>query len=147
MSKTYEYLHVVFGTKLRKPTIDNEHKEELLHYLFALLKEMGCYVYRINAMEDHVHIFFDKNKKMIVETIVQKLKGASSAWMRRSGLFPYFEGWAKEYFAGSISSWDKDMIINYIANQPYHHKKMTFEEEMMRIYKSAGVEWHPNDFL
>ena len=47
-----------FGTKNRERTIFPEHKEDLLKVLFAELKDMGCYVYRINAMTDHVHLFF-----------------------------------------------------------------------------------------
>ena len=147
MSKTYRYTHMVFGTKGRQKTINKAHKEDLLKYIFTLLQNKGNYVYRINAMEDHVHLFFDRNASMLESEIAQFVKGASSHWMKKSGLFPQFEGWAKEYFCGSISSWDKDRIINYVANQEHHHAGMTFVDEIKRLYASAGLRWDDRDFL
>ena len=145
MSKTFEYTHMVFATKGRKHTISLLHRQKLIDYLMTLLRELDCFVYQINAMPDHVHMFFDKNKHMPTEDIARIVKGKASYWMRRCGDFPKFEAWGKEYFAGSISAWDKDMISGYIANQDKHHGNMTFVDEMKRLYAAAGLPWHDND--
>lgn len=147
MSKTTEYTHMVFGTRGRELTIFGEHRRDLLNYMFYLLKELGCYVYRINAMPDHVHLFFDKNKKMLVEDIARIVKSKSSAWMKSSGFFPCFQGWCREYYSSSISPWDRDKIIGYVANQEQHHSEMKFVDEMKRLYKASGQAWDDRDMM
>ena len=147
MSKTYEYIHMVFGTKNRMATISPGQKEHLIAYMYTLLKDKECFVYRINAMPDHIHLFFDKSPKLLISDTAKFLKAASSKWMKDSGRFPSFQGWAREYFAGTISPWDKNMIIDYIAKQEFHHREMSLMEEMKRLYKSAGFSWHDNDFM
>ena len=147
MSKTYEYIHLVFATRERQRVLIGENRARLEGFLFALLKDQGHYPYRVTVMPEHVHMFFDKNKFVCIPELAQSIKGASSRWIKQNELFPYFQGWGKEYFAGSISSWDKDMIIKYVANQEKHHSGLNFVDEMKRLYASAGLIWHNSDLL
>jgi hypothetical protein len=38
-------------------------------------------------------------------------------------------------------AWNKDRIINYIANQIEHHRHKTFKEEYIEMLEKAGVKF------
>ena len=47
---------IVFGTKNRKPTIAEEQCEKLYKYIWGIVKESNCKLYRINGIPDHIYI-------------------------------------------------------------------------------------------
>jgi putative transposase len=51
-----------------------------------------------------------------------------------------FEGWGKSYCAFTYNYKDKDVITHYIMQQEEHHKKMSFEEELISLLKENGIE-------
>src|SRR5439155_25864979 len=53
------FYHIIFGTKYRKPTIDEAHCKDLYRYMSGIIKRKNCKLYRINGVEDHIHIFSD----------------------------------------------------------------------------------------
>ena len=58
-----------------------------------------------------------------------------------------FRGWAREYFATTISPSDKDRIIEYIKTQPEHHGFMPIDEELRRLHSYVGLPLHENDYM
>lgn len=60
-------------------------------------------------------------------------------WMKESGFFPNFVGWAEGYGSFTCSYRDSDRIIEYIKNQQEHHKKLSFEEEYRALLAEYGV--------
>jgi len=71
---------------------------------------------------------------------MRDLKASSSKWLKQSGKFPKFRGWAIGYGAFTYSWRDKDMIINYIKYQQKHHKSRTPDYELKRLLKEQGIE-------
>jgi len=51
--------HIVFRTKGSEKTITHEHREELYKYIWGITKNKNCVLFRINGMDEHVHIFSD----------------------------------------------------------------------------------------
>ena len=135
------YYQIVFSTKDRKPTISEDHCDELYKYIWGIIDNKKCKLYRINGVEDHIHIFSDLNASIALADYVKDIKIASSLWMKECGKFPDFKGWQEGYGAFTYSNRDKNMIIEYIKNQKLHHKKETFEEEFRRILKENGVKF------
>jgi hypothetical protein len=70
---------------------------------------------------------------------LRDIKTASSLWLKQSGKFPDFQGWADGYAAFTYTYRDKDLIVNYIKKQQEHHKKVTFEEELRRLLLENDV--------
>ena len=135
------YYQIVFGTKYRKPTINLEHEEELYKYIWGVIKNKNCKLYRINGIEDHIHIMCDLHPSVSLSRLVQDIKVATSLWMKECGKFPLFEGWQIGYGAFTYSIREKDMIINYIKKQKEHHKKEDFVEEYKRLLIENGIEF------
>ena len=135
------FYHIIFGTKYRKPTIDEAHCKDLYGYMSGIIKKKNCKLYRINGVEDHIHIFSDLHPSISLSDYVKDIKVASSIWIKESGKFPHFKAWQGGYGAFTYSLREKDMIINYIKNQKEHHKKETFYDEFKRILVENGVEF------
>ncbi|MCD8043584.1 MAG: IS200/IS605 family transposase [Tannerellaceae bacterium] len=140
MSYTQIIYHIILRTKNSRPTIQQKHAEELYRYIWGIIKNKKGTLYRINGIEDHIHLISDLHPTVALSDYVKDIKVASSVWMKESGLFPLFNGWGDGYCALTYSYNEKDVVINYVKNQQEHHKKETFREEIIRVFKEMGVE-------
>ena len=131
--------HIVFRTKSGKKTLTQEHIKELYAYMLGTIKNKNCFLYRINGMEDHIHILSDLHPSIALADYMRDIKTASSLWLKQHEKFPAFEGWADGYAALTYAWRDKDLIVNYIKNQQEHHKKETFEEEYRKFLEAHGI--------
>lgn len=141
--------HVVFRTKFNVKAINVAHEHELYSYIWGTVKNQSGHLYRINGTEDHLHLLTDLHPSICLADFVKTIKVASSKWMKLSGKFPAFEGWASQYCAITCSIKERDVIIEYIKNQKSHHKTEAFKDEMDRILMENGIavssEWYWKD--
>lgn len=140
---TYTQLlyHIVFSTHQRKPTLSENGRSELFAFIFGLLKNKNCHLYRINGMEDHLHIFTHIHPTIAVSSLIKDIKLASSDMIKRNGLFDDFEGWQKGYGAFTVHYASKDNLIEYIKNQQEHHRKINFLDEYKHILEENGIQF------
>lgn len=141
------FYHIVFGTKHREPTINEKNESELYKYIWGILKNKKCKLYRINGMPDHIHIFCDLHPNINLSNLVKDIKVATNLWMKESGLFPEFIGWQEGYGAFTVSFKDKETIINYIKNQKEHHKTETFEDEFKKLLAEHGIDFDESNIF
>ncbi|MHC1703073.1 MAG: IS200/IS605 family transposase [Tenuifilaceae bacterium] len=132
--------HIIFRTKNGKKTLTKENSKELYAYILGIIKRKGCFLFRINGTEDHLHIFSDLHPSIALADFVRDIKTSSSIWLKQSGKFKEFDGWADGYAALTYAWKDKEMIVNYIINQIAHHQKDSFEDELRRLLKENGIE-------
>jgi len=137
MSTVKLLTHIVFATKRREMTINEEHCEDLYRYVTSFLKKHNCYLKRVNGIENHIHILVDIHPSISVAALVQKLKHDSSVWMAQSHLFPNWLGWCEGYFACTVSPRAQDAVIEYIKSQKQHHKVKLFDDEYMVIIEKC----------
>ena len=135
------YYQIVFSTKHRKPVLNIEYEDQLYKYIWGIVKNKNCTLYRINGMPDHIHLFTDLHPSVSLSSFVKDIKVSSNLWIKQSGLFPDFEEWQTGYGAFTYSEREKDMIISYIKNQKEHHKNESFEDEYKNLLKSHRVEF------
>ena len=141
MSFRQIFYQIVFSTKKREPSIAEIHCQELYKYIWGIIKNRNCKLYRINGIEDHIHIFSDLNPSHSLADYVKDIKTASSIWMKECGKFPEFNGWQEGYGAFTYSVKEKNIIIEYIKNQKEHHKTETFSDEYKRLLVENGIEF------
>lgn len=101
------FYQIVFGTKNRQATLPEAHCEELYKYIWGVIKNHYCTLYRLNGTEDHIHIFSDLHPSVSLADYVKDVKVASSLWMKGSGQFPKFTGWQDGYGAFTCSIKEK----------------------------------------
>lgn len=138
--------HIVFRTKDSANCLNFENSEELYKYIWGIIKNKNCVLYRINGMENHIHILSDVHPSIALADFLRDIKTASSLWLKESGKFPNFNGWANGYAAFTYAFGDKDKVLNYIKNQREHHKMVTFEEELRKLLIEHGVELNEKYF-
>ena len=141
MSYRQIFYQIVFGSKNRKPVIPETHCKELYQYIFGIIKNKKCKLYRINGIEDHIHIFSDLHPTVSLSDYIKDIKVASSIWMKADGNFPKFEAWQDGYGAFTYSTREKDMILNYVKNQKEHHKTEIFYDEFKGLLIENGIEF------
>ena len=132
-------IHIVFHTKYNIPAIDPKHKKELFRYIWGIVKNKNCVLFQINGVENHIHILSDLHSSISLADYVKDIKVASSIWMKQSGLFPKFKGWAEGFGAFSCAYRNRQVIINYIKNQEEHHRKEKYDKEIIRLLKENGI--------
>ena len=140
---TYTQLlyHIVFSTYQRTQSLSENGRPELFALIFGLLKNKNCHLYRINGMEDHLHIFTHIHPTIPVSSLIKDIKLASSDMIKRNRLFDHFEGWQKGYGAFSVNYSSKDKLIEYIKSQQEHHQKIDFIQEYKRILEENGIRF------
>jgi len=79
------YLQFVFAVKHRQSLIAKEHKEELHKYIGGIIKNKNCKPYRINGMDDHIHIFSDMHPSVCLADYVKDIKVSTNFWMKKFG--------------------------------------------------------------
>ncbi len=135
------FYQIVFSTKDRVPAITEKYETDLYKYIWGVIKNKKCTLYRINGMPDHLHIFSDLHPTVCLSDFVKDIKIASNLWMKESGKFPDFEAWQSGYGAFTYSIREKEMIMNYIRNQKSHHKTENFKEEFRRLLEENDVDF------
>jgi putative transposase len=135
--------HVIWTPFERNPIMKKDARRELYNYIFGILKNKNCHVYRINGVEDHLHLAFSLHPSVSLASLIKDIKLASNQMIKSSGLFEGFEGWQEGYAAFTHSYSSLDTLVNYIKNQEEHHKKVSFKEEYLQLLKEHGVEFDP----
>lgn len=134
------YYHIMFHTKRNEPTLKSEAKD-IYNYMWGIVKNKNSKLYQINGIEDHIHLLVDIHPSIAVADFMQDLKAFSSSWVKKSGCYPAFKGWANGYGCFTSSVREKDTLIKYIKGQVEHHKTESFEDEYRRLLKENGVDF------
>ena len=140
MSYTQIYVHIVLRTKNSEKSLSQHNISELYKYIWGIVKNKKCRLYRINGIEDHIHLLISLHPTITLSDLIKSIKVSSNLWMKSHENFPHFRGWGERYAAFSCGYRDKDKLIKYIMNQQEHHKKEDFKEETRRIFFEEGME-------
>lgn len=133
-------VHLVFSTKDRRPLITDAVRPQLHAYMVGILGKHGSPSLITNSVADHVHILLSLSRTITVAKVVEELKTGSSSWIKTQGqMFADFF-WQNGYGAFSIGQSGVDNLKAYIANQPEHHRRVTFQEEYRMFLKKYAVE-------
>jgi putative transposase len=132
---------IVFSTKDRTPVLVKEKRPELFKYIWGLLRKKKCHLYRINGVEDHIHIVTHLHPTVALAALIKDIKVSSSDFIKENNIFPDFENWQLGYAAFTYSFTAKNHLIEYVKNQEDHHRITTFREELIALLKEHGVEF------
>jgi REP element-mobilizing transposase RayT len=119
----------------------------LFAYIFQLLKNKKCFLYRINGVEDHVHILTHVHPSISISTLVKDIKVSTSVFIKRDLVFKNFNGWQEGYGAFTETIKTKDRLIEYVKNQEKHHEKMSFFDEYKGLLEDHGIAFEEKFLL
>jgi REP element-mobilizing transposase RayT len=140
MAYTQIIYHIVLRTKRSELSINQDNISSLYRYIWGIVKNKKGKLYRINGMEDHLHILSDLHSSIALADFVKTIKVSTSLWMKQSSDFSAFQGWEEGYAAFTYSYKEKEILINYIKNQQKHHQKEDTQSELKRLWLENGME-------
>jgi REP element-mobilizing transposase RayT len=149
MSHTYSSnrIHVVFSTKERQKRLREEIQPKLWAYIAGIARHHGFEGIKIGGAEDHCHALILLPAPMPLSKAVQTLKGCSSKWLDDTGAAGNNFAWQEGYGAFSVSASQTAGVVEYIRNQPEHHKRRNYEEEFLELLKRYGIAYDPAHVL
>ncbi len=139
-------LHLVYSTKNREEYLEDENlQKELYAYTSTALKTFDCKSIIIGGTSNHIHILFAMTRTKSISDVIKHTKKETSKWIKTKSLnydkiLSNFS-WQAGYGIFSVSSSQKENVINYIKTQKEHHKKMSFKEELIAFYKKNDIEY------
>ena len=74
---------IVFSTKHRTPYLHKDMRHELFKFIWGIFKNKKCHLYRINGVEDHLHIIMDLHPSVTLADLVKDIKLASTSLIKR----------------------------------------------------------------
>ena len=135
------YLHIIFSTKHREPTILEPVRIELFSYLGGICKNLECYPVKVGGYTDHVHILCLLSKRIALMKFLEEIKSHSSKWMKTRGPSLQNFYWQDGYGAFSVNPVDVDIVKTYIETQDEHHKEKSFKDEFLAMLQEYGVAY------
>lgn len=140
---TYSQLlyQIVFSTKNRQPILKKENRKELFKYIWGILNNKNCHLYRINGVSDHIHIITHIHPTESVSDIVKVVKISSGNFIKSEKLFTEFEGWQDGYGAFTYKITALDRLIEYVKNQEKHHKNVSYKEEFISLLEEHKIKF------
>ncbi len=121
----------------------HKDKNDLFAYMGSIIKDNECIPIIINGVEDHVHILFVLSKNIAFAKLVEEIKRHSSRWIKKIDEHYKSFAWQGGYAGFSVSPSVHDKTRFYILNQEKHHKKMSFNEELIAFLKEYKIEYNP----
>lgn len=113
---TQIYYHIIFSTKNRTKSLEKEKRDQLFKYIWGILKNKRCHLYRINGIEDHIHIFTHLHPTIPLASLVKDIKLVSTDFIKKEALFLNFNGW-NGYAAFTVTI-KREVPANLVYKEP-----------------------------
>ena len=112
--------HLVWCSKYRRAVLVGKVEKRLKQLLQQVAKEHEWTIEAMEIMPDHVHLFISFDPRYAVAEIVNRLKGATSRYVRAEfrelrSRIPTL--WSRSYYAGTVGKVSEATIGKYIESQ------------------------------
>ncbi|MBE3133584.1 MAG: IS200/IS605 family transposase [Acidobacteria bacterium] len=147
MSHSSLFAHIVFSTKERRPWLREDVRPRIFQYMGGIAANMKCDLIGAGGVADHVHLVVLVHPSVAAADFVRTLKSNSSGWVHE--VLPDLAGfaWQDGYAAFSVSMSVLPRVKQYVATQEAHHKKMTFEQELVELFRRHNIAYDPRYLL
>ena len=119
------YLHIVFSTK---------HQSNIVAKLAS-----RCFA--VNGTENHVHTLVSLGKTMAISNLVREVKKGSTSWLKRQEAVSRDLSWQDGYGGFSVGRSELPAVRRYIAAQKDHHRRVSYDEELVSLQDEHGVAY------
>ena len=140
-------IHALFSTKHRQPYLDAELRTEIFPYMGGIIAKLNGQPLLINGPSDHVHLLFVQPAALGLSEVMEKVKANSSRWVNQRWPQRARFAWQTGYTAFSVSQSQVEAVKTYIRNQEQHHRKRSFQEELVAFLKQHGIGYDPRFIL
>jgi putative transposase len=144
MANTYTQLYIqfVFTVKGRENLVKESFRDELEKIICGIVTNHKCKTYAIYCNPDHTHLFVGMHPNITPSKLMEQVKSGSSKWLNDKKYLPYKFSWQDGFGAFSYSRSHINNVVQYVINQPEHHKKQTFKEEYLLFLEKFEIEYN-----
>ena len=143
MAQTFTHLlaHVIFSTKERRPLLKAAIRPRLFSYMGGIIRDLDGKAFIINGTSDHVHLLVSMPATISIAEMMRIVKAKSSRWLRDQLPAETGFAWQAGYGAFSVSHSHMEAVNEYIAGQEGHHRKVSFQDELLSFLRKQGMEF------
>jgi len=143
MAYTELVYHIVFSTKERTPWLKSERLTECCRYAGGIVRDLKGTLLDANGAEDHLHLVVTVPPTMALSDLLRETKAGTSRWIHQT--YPALAdfAWQESYAAFTVSKSALPDVLKYVRNQQGHHRKMSFQEELIALLDRHGVKYDP----
>ena len=140
MSYIRIWVHCVWTTKSRIPFLIDKIRDEVISHILENAKSKNIFIDKLNGYDEHLHAIVSLGGTQNTSDIMQKIKGESSYWINKNKLTRLKFEWQDDYYAVSIGMSQLETLRKYIWKQVWHHKELSFEEELNKLIEEYKLE-------
>lgn len=131
------YVHVIFSVKNSASTIRREWRQPMQRTFATILTIYGHQMVASAIMHDHIHLLIRQQPRMLLNTMVVRLKKDSTRWLQEIDpeKAPVFR-WQKGYAVFSVSRSRTGLVRRYLAHQESYHMRINLKQEMESLLES-----------
>jgi len=140
-------VHVVWGTRGRRPWLDPEWRGRLFARTDILAGALGARLVSAGAGRDHVHLYLELPAALALASLVQAVKTGTARWIRRT--FAHRGGfeWQEGYAAFSVTPHDDARLLDDLRHQDVRHREHDFAREYLALLELHGVTYDLQEAL
>ena len=128
-SKAEIYLHFVWATQNRQPTLTPEMERAIHRAIESEALAQGCKTLAINGTDNHVHLLVKIPTRLSAARLMNQVKGVSSLLAHTHYPDNTLFAWQDGYGVFSVGRNQTKAVIAYIANQKTHHAEHNLHPE------------------
>jgi putative transposase len=134
-------IHAVFSTSGRSPLLPDTIRPNVHAYLGGILRELHAVPVAIGGTADHVHLLTRLPADLAVADCMRIVKTNSSRWVKERWSQRRSFAWQSGYGAFAVSESRRAAVVRYIENQAEHHKRISYQDEFLKLLRSHGVDF------
>src|SRR5438874_2626310 len=135
------YVHLVFSTKNRAPTLQPAWATRLYDYVGGIVSHRHGVLLAAGGMTDHVHLLASLGREWSLADLLRDVKAGSSKWVHDTFPEDHAFAWQNGYGAFSVSASNLGAVKRYICDQARHHQSMSFQDEFRALLRRHGLTW------
>lgn len=138
---TQIHIHLVFAVKNRQAQISESIRIRVEKYITGIVQNFGHKLLAIYCMPDHCHLFVGLRPTQSLSDLMRDIKSRSTEFINNEGLTNSKFFWQEGYGAFSYSHSHVQNVIDYVLQQPEHHRKKTFREEYLALLQKFEIPY------
>jgi REP element-mobilizing transposase RayT len=142
-SYTQLLYHIVYSTKERRPQLTPAITDRLYPYLGGAVRDEGGTALAIGGVADHMHILTRLRQDKSLSAVVGAIKANASGWIHREFADANTFAWQEGFAAFTVSKSQSPKVSDYIANQGEHHRRRSYQEELIALLDAHEIEYDP----
>jgi len=127
------YVHVVFSTKQRAPSINPAWVDRLYEYIGGIVAKRRGALLAAGGIPDHVHLLISLGREWTLSDLLRDVKAGTSKWIHDTFPDERNFAWQAGYAVFSVSASNLNAVKSYIADQARHHQTLTFQDEFRHL--------------